>query len=234
MDPFEGLEDIVKRRKLEASDKRSPAQIRQDEKKELKAEIKAEKKQKRLGDALRVVTRAPPRKKQKSGAKLKKRTEDARKAVLLLTEYGKNEWLGPYLQDSHGFELAPVKLRRMTNSKLVDLVEEVESVLANKTNSAIGDGAVRGAMYQLEMLAESKSRFRIGGATDRCFENDHWRFLLERVKLQYGIGFGHMDPITELTFVTIQTAAMMHYSNSLQEPTTNLDEEFEEEVLEVQ
>ena len=238
MDPFEGLGDIIKKRKGEL--------VVVDEKVEKKMETKQKTKKEDIGDQVDAILKLKPppkRKRVKSVLPLirvpkkqkttkqeeKKRSEKDRKSIALLTQYGKNEWLGPYLKDSHGFDLTPVKLRKFSASRLAETLADVEEVLANKSNSAIGDGLVRGTMYQLEMMAATKTKFNLVGTTDRCFENDHWRFLLERIKMQYGVGFGKMDPVAELTMITFQTAAMLHYSNSIQVPETDLDAVIEDQ-----
>jgi hypothetical protein len=153
--------------------------------------------------------------------------EKDRAKVALLCAYGANEWLGPYLRDTHAFDLDPVKLRKLKGAKLDELVNEVEDVLANKSNNAIGDGLVRGSLEFLEKVIDSKTPFKVNGTIDKCFANDHWRFLLERTKLKYGFNLGGLDPVSELSLVTFQTAAMMHYQNKFNTPTTNLDAPYE-------
>lgn len=169
-----------------------------------------------------VASQPPPSKKQKHNPI---KNDEDRRRIALLTSYGKNEWLGPYLRDNHSFDLDPTKLRRLKGQKLEELLGDVEDVLANKSNSALGDGVVRQAMYQLEAIVDHKTRFKIQGTTDRCFENDHWRFLLERVKMKHGVGFGQMDPVSELSLITFQTASLMHYTNVMSTPSTDLDVE---------
>ena len=174
--------------------------------------------------AAQIAEDEPPPKKQKN-SKAATRNDDDRKAIALLTSYGKNEWLGPYLKDNHDFDLTPQKLRKLKGHKVQELLDDVEDVLSNKRNSALGDGVVRQSMLQLEALVDHRSRFKVDGTTDKCFENEHWRFLLERIKTKHGVGFGKMDPVAELTMVTFQTAAMMHMNNSMTSPTVDLDQE---------
>lgn len=169
------------------------------------------------------LSHQPSPKKRKKETPIK--NEADRKRVALLTSYGKNEWLGPYLKDNHSFDLDPQKLRKLKGSKLEELLGDVEDVLSNKSNSALGDGVVRQAMYQLETIVDHKTRFKVQGTTDKCFQNDHWRFLLERVKMKHGIGFGKMDPVSELSLITFQTASLVHYNNVMSTPTTDLDME---------
>jgi hypothetical protein len=159
------------------------------------------------------------------------KSEEDRRTIALLTSYGKNSWLGPYLKDSHSFDLSPQKLRKLKGNKLEELLADVEAVLSNKSNSALGDGVVRQFMYQAEAIIDHKTRFKVDGTTEKCFENDHWRFLLERVKMKYGVGFGKMDPISELTLVTFQTASLMHYNNAMCTPQTDLEEKITLEVV---
>lgn len=227
LSPFTGLNLIAERKKNKRNGKQKEQKVKQPVPvKPIKLKKRKELKQE-LVEEVAAVSESRPLKKRKKGSNHteKERNPADRKIIALLTGYGKNEWLGPYLKDNHGFDLVPSKLRKLSSVKLEDMLGDVEDVLANKSNSALGDGVVRQTMYQLEAMAMMKSRFKVAGTTDRCFENDHWRFLLERVKMKYGVGFGKMDPVAELSLVTFQTASMLHYTNSMATPKTNLEEE---------
>ena len=222
MEPFDGFAEILEKRKKPAEEEKKKEQLDPSIDKAIDNLLQPAKKKIRVSEEPKATKTT---KTKKTKPKEKKRSDDDRRHIALLTEYGKNEWLGPYLKDNHGFDLEPTKLRKLSGPKLEELLEDVEQVLANKSNSAIGDGVVRGTMYQLEMLASARTPYQIQGTTDRCFENDHWRFLLERVKMKYGVGFGALDPVAELSLVTFQTAAMLHYTNSTSVPDTDLDVE---------
>ncbi len=229
MDPFDGITDIVKKRKAKTRKTNTKSVDMSDDKAvDILATEKETTKRKK-------ERKSPPQKEEPVPKRQKKcvvvRGEDDRRTIALLTEYGKNEWLGPYLCDNHDFQLQPSKLRKMSSDRLYELLDDIEQVLANKGNSAIGDGIVRGAMSHLERLSSATTGYDITGTTDKCFSNDHWRFLLERAKMKYGVGFGSLDPVAELTLVTFQTAAMMHYSNSIRTPITDLDTVFDDELL---
>lgn len=219
-----GIADILQKREQKKEQKREQKEQKQKQKEEKKKKTELRKREREERLTQKVLKRQ--KKEEDAEKKAKKgRTPEESKCISLLTAYGKNEWLGPYLKDSHEFDLRPTTLRKMSLKKLEETVDDVELVLANKTNSAIGDGAVRAAMYQLEMLAADRTSFNPEGTTDKCFANDHWRFLLERAKLKYGFNISKMDPVLELSLITFQTAAMMHYSNALQVPKTDLDVE---------
>jgi hypothetical protein len=215
LSPFTGIGDILKRKKGQKNDtkhKRKKAKTQQEQQPEPEPKPRPKPK---------------PKKKKQDQKKLAGRKPEDRRLIAILTAFGKNEWLGPYLLDSHDFDLTPAKLRRMSGTKLAELHDDVEDVLANKSNSALGDGVVRQTMHLLEGLAMMRTKYQIEGTTDKCFQNDHWRFLLERTKMKYGIGVGNLDPVAELSLITFQTASMLHFQNAMSTPTINLDEEVE-------
>lgn len=220
---FEGLQEIIENRTKEEECKRPRKRARKEEKTKQPKKIDQKEKTTKANES---KDKKPDRDKPKKEHKTKTRTPEDRKLIALLVAYGRNEWLGPYLKNNHGFDnLEPAKLRKLKPAKLQELLEDVEQVLANKTNDALGNGLVRGAMYNLEHIVDAKTSYKIVGTTDKCFENDHWRFLLERCKMKYKVGFGTMDPVAELSLVTFQSAAMMHYKNLMETPTTDLDEQ---------
>lgn len=216
MSPFTGLGDILKRKKEHSKPKPKRQKTVTEEEPVEPKPIKPK--------LIKPKPKPKPKPKKKE-TKLASRSSEDRRLIAILTSYGKNEWLGPYLRDNHDFDLSPAKLRKMSGDKLQELQADVEDVLANKSNSALGDGVVRQTMYQLEMLASLRSKWKIEGTTDKCFGNDHWRFLLERAKMKYDIGIGQLDPVAELSLVTFQTASMMHFQNSMSKPQTDLDAE---------
>lgn len=154
---------------------------------------------------------------------LSTRDDEDRKTIALLTAYGANVILGPYLRDVHAIKLDPAKLRSMSKAKLEELLADVEDVLANKGNSAIADALVRQALSTLEALVEYRAGLLVKGTTDTCFENEHWRFLLERAKMKHGIGYGKLDPVIELSLITFQTGALVHAKRSMETCKTDLE-----------
>lgn len=245
LDPFDGISELVAASSRDiplagADDKGQPRQKRQVPPVPLfDAEVDAD-----LDALLNSFKRPAPlpdkapasKKRKKNKAKTeptppekvekpqRKRNEDDRRTLALLTSYGENPFLGPYLCDNQNFDLRPTSLRKLSKNKLFDMLEDVEDVLANKTNSVLGDSMIRGGMQMLEKVAAKKTPLRLEGTTDKCFANDHWRFLLERCKVQYGIGFGKLDPVAELSLITFQTASMIHMQNAFSVPSINLDE----------
>lgn len=170
----------------------------------------------------------PPKKRKKRTPKVAEVKKGDDRQVQLLAAYGTNEVLGPYLTKNQGFDLRPAKLRLLSKEKLDELAVDIEMVLANKGNSAMTDSMIRQTMKGLEDIVTWQTKYKINGTTDKCFDNDHWRFLLERVKTKYGIGLMGMDPVTELSLVTFQTAALMHVHNKATTPETDLEAPIQE------
>lgn len=166
--------------------------------------------------ARRVNTRAPRKKKEDDDEKIEKKTQRHLDLIRILSAYSRNDILGPHLV-AEGIKLDPKKLRRATEKKLEDLLEEVDETLLNKSNSMVTDSVIKTGMYQLESIVHSQSRFKVVGSTNKCFDNEHWRFLLERVKMKHGIGVMKLDPLTELSLLTLQTSALIHAQNALSE-----------------
>jgi len=154
-----------------------------------------------------------------------KRMPEDRKAISLLSAYGSNEILGPFLTQTHSYDLKPARLRRLSGPKLQELLTDVEDTLANQGNSAASDAIVRQSLTAIENAVTLTGKVYVNGTTNRCFENDRWRFLLERVKTKYGLGFNNLDPVTELSLVTFHTASMIHMAHKAETPSTDLSEQ---------
>ena len=231
MSPFDGLDLIRERKEEEELKIPLPPEVKKQKKRKSrpKPTVQEPPEQKVLVEDDYPEPRRPKKKAKRLKKEVKQRDEDDRNTIALLTGYGSNQWLGPYLRDTHGFQLEPAKLRKLSKAKLQELVEDVEDVLSNKSNAAMGDMVVRDSMYTLEALVSHKTPAKVQGTTDKCFENDHWRFLLERVKTKYNIGM-KLSPVTELTLVTLSTAKLVHDHNKMEEPElTSLDELVDED-----
>lgn len=145
------------------------------------------------------------------------------KAYRTLVAYSRAKHIGPYLR-LEGFDLNVKRLRKMKPEKLSDELKEVERCLANNAESAIGNMMVLKGLEVGEEICHNHTRFKIQGTTNKLFENDHWVFLLERVKIKYGMGLGELDPLTEMSLIAFQTMALTHYDNLLpKQPITNLE-----------
>jgi hypothetical protein len=153
----------------------------------------------------------------------RKRDDEHRRTMAQLAAYASNEVLGPHLTQREAFDLSPKKLRSLTKKQAVDLLEDVEDTLANSSHQALADHAVREGMQMIEYFAHERTRFKVKGTTDKCFANQHWRFLLERAKIKYGVGLGSLDPVAELALVTVSTATMMHNQNVMATGSVDLD-----------
>ena len=175
-------------------------------------------------------TLPPPRKRQKATPLAKPPTDlgtsvpvadraEFRKVTATLQAYNDSTYIGPWLRGVQKFDLGPDKLRSLKLKPAKELLQEVELALANKSNSLLGDTMVRGGIDIIEKVAKSGG-VDITGTGAACMNNEHWVFLLERCKIKYGIGLGSLDPVTELTLVTAQTAALMYAKNELSEPKT--------------
>lgn len=149
--------------------------------------------------------------------------------ILNLEMYTSNEILGKHLRRA-GFEKTEGELKKMTVTELEYELKRVEILLNNKNNSNVANGVLKGGIQMLENIVSSKTKLQIKGLADSCFSNENWLFLLEKVKMKYGLyNFGvNLDPAVELALITAQTAAMLHAHNSFRESiktTLNLDEE---------
>jgi hypothetical protein len=142
-----------------------------------------------------------------------------------LLEYGKSDILGPYLQ-KRGHALTDTKVNKLNFAQCTYELESIEVSLCNKGNKEIVDAGILGAMDMIEKQVAQRSRWNVQGTTEKCFKNEHWLFLLERVRLKHSLGIGKLDPVTELSLVTFQTAGMMHIENTARlptQPTTDLE-----------
>lgn len=141
----------------------------------------------------------------------------------LLAAYSRSPLIAPKLRQA-GISCDAKVLRRLPRARLPLLLDEVEEVLEGDLASDLTDTAIQQGLACLENLIASRSRFKINGTVEKCFEHERWLFLFERAKLRAGIGMQKLDPLTELTLLTAQIAAITHAQNtSLLPPATGLD-----------
>lgn len=207
--PIKKTPQVVEKKKnkkpppLTADEKKIPANKPVNTQKVIKLLAK-----KQVRKAQKESKAAPPTKRVKIGGKDKER--DA--LFGLLCAYGESKVLGKYLSDN-GYVLTTTRLRKLSKAKLQAELDEIELLLNNRSNGSLVDEGIRRAMEMLERSVEARTRMKLKGTTNACFENDRWRFLLERVRLKYKIGIGSMDPIVELSLSTAQTAMLVSMHN---------------------
>jgi hypothetical protein len=138
----------------------------------------------------------------------------------LLCAYGRSDVVGPVLRQQ-GHDLAPATLRKVPPQFLPVVLEEVEEVLDNVSNNSFANTSIAKTMEFIEAIIATRTPWRVNGTTEACFENDHWVFLLERMKLKAGLGITPINPVVEFAMVTAQTAAAVHQTN-MQQPLQDM------------
>lgn len=131
----------------------------------------------------------------------------------LLAAYARSPLIAPKLRQA-GISCDTKVLRRLPRARLPLLLDEVEEVLEGDLASDLTDAAIQQGLSCLENLIASRTRFKINGTVEKCFEHERWLFLFERAKLRAGIGMQKLDPLTELTLLTAQMAAITHAQNT--------------------
>ena len=153
--------------------------------------------------------------------------EEKKQLLGSLRTYRDNAILGPALKNRVEFK----NLEKLSVADLKDRLEQVELALSQANNSSLIDGMVSGTLYWAEnVLSTEKYNFR--GTSDQLYKNDHWVFLLERVKIKYGLQMSTtLDPGVELFLVTVQTMMAVQRMNRLQNlhPLTDLDRKIQVE-----
>jgi len=114
---------------------------------------------------------------------------------------------------SHGITIDPKQLRTMSDKAVHALLTEVEDTLNYRNSTGLADDIVKGAVSMAENTVTALTPLELAGLADACFDNEHWRLLLERVKIQYLSDFATMDPLMELGLTTAQTAMFVHAQN---------------------
>lgn len=144
-----------------------------------------------------------------------------------LVAYGKNNTLNEYLNEMK-FNLDPGRLRKMTKAKLREELEDVESNLANYGEAHLFNSSLKQGMTWMERVVHNRTKLKIAGTTDDCFENKEWVFQLERLKMKYRIGIGGTrHPAIELALITAYTAHIRNAGFLNPVPQTQLDVEVE-------
>jgi len=168
------------------------------------------------------TTPAPKRARISSTRSKKVPKKETAKKIQMLIQYGQSQYIGPYLKGVGYTRLTPEKLNNMDPKTIDKLFHEIESILMNKGQSDLLDQVIGPAMQQLEAAVHEHTEYKVKGTTAQCWENDHWRFLLERIKIRHGL-MRKLDPLSELTLVTFQTAKLMHITNSCNKPKVDID-----------
>jgi hypothetical protein len=172
------------------------------------------------------IVKEPPKKRQRKpkaveAEEFEQRDEQDKELITMLSTYGSNAVLGPYLS-SCKLHLDVASLRKKSKQKLESLLEDVEHALATKTNSGVIDKVIQEGMRSIEAVVENQSQMLVVGTTDACFSNEHWIFLLERCKVKHGLGKLNMDPALELTLATATAASIVHTKRTIETPKTDL------------
>ena len=93
--------------------------------------------------------------------------------------------LGPHLERC-GFKFEKA-LSHNDVAKLEKQILKIEKLLSGRTAEDGINSGIKFVMTGLERMISSKSSADINGLTQCCFDNQQWVFLLERVKMKYGI-----------------------------------------------
>ena len=130
-----------------------------------------------------------------------------------LVAYGRSEALSPILT-TNGYNLSPRALGSLKPDKLHNLLDEIEETLDGLQHSNMLNGAIKRGMRAIEDQVVQRTKHNIGGWTDSCWANDKWVILLERAKIQSGLGVNRLSPMAQFGLMTASSAMMCKMKNS--------------------
>jgi hypothetical protein len=131
-----------------------------------------------------------------------------------LLAYGRDKDLGPALA-RQGYKLTPAVLMNVPARVRKALLDQIDDVLDGQMQGDTSTAFLKQGLKAVEYLVASKTPLQIGGTTEECFNDAHWRRLLARSKIKLGIGISKMNPRTELILCTAQIAARVHQKNKI-------------------
>jgi hypothetical protein len=156
--------------------------------------------------------------------------ENKSSLIFKIQSYGKNKRFGKKLRHAkHNFTSGYLQKKTIDELKLE--LESIDMTLSDGQNSDFIDNGLKYGLSIVETVISGKTIFQINGTTEKCFLDEHFLDLLERVKYKYGIGSMKLDPLMELILFVGQTALVIHQTNKLLAKSNiniNLDEEVEE------
>ena len=129
-----------------------------------------------------------------------------------LRAYFRNKQIMAIL-NKEGCKATPDQLRRLSAHEREVLLVQVEEALDLATHTSVADTASQNLLSTLEQLVHNNTRFKVAGATERCFADKHWTLLYERAKIKNGIGLDPFDPLAELAIKTYSIAMGKHSEN---------------------
>lgn len=167
----------------------------------------------------------PPKKKTKAEPEVA--PEERNALVFTVKQYQNNKILGPFLKGKVDFK----NVEKLPAKELKDKLSQIELALADRGASEIVDASIKWFMQLMEGLVSNRTIYNIRGTSEALLSDEHWLFLLERTKMKYGLNFApKMDPLFELTLVTMQTAFVAMKKNEIEllKNDTDLEKKLDE------
>jgi len=137
-----------------------------------------------------------------------------------------NKILGPQLVEC-GFKFDKA-LAKNTPEKLERQIAKIEKLLSGKTADDGVNTGIKLVMTGLERMISTKTEADITGLTQCCFEDQQWLFLLERVKMKYGLNGLSLggDPGFDLLLSTLVTGMTVYQLNLLKKRASHSSQRY--------
>jgi hypothetical protein len=136
--------------------------------------------------------------------------------IYKIQKYGNSKRFGDFLRKECKFKYDDASLRKLSVQELQFEYAKQESALGGKSNGTLVDNGIKHTAMLVETMVCNKTPLQVKGTVDKCWTDDHFLDLLERVKLKYSVSpLEKMDPVIECSFILFQTGLLMHKQNTM-------------------
>jgi len=150
-------------------------------------------------------------------------TKERAAVIFSIKSYGKSARFKK-LWKAEGVKFGDAALNKMSLDALKLKLESLDMLIANRHTSDFIDVLLKNGLSFAENIIDSRTKFKIGGLAEELFDNDNFLDTLERLKLKYSLPSVNIDPGLEIMMIVIQTAMMVHQTNTFRNSLTeNLD-----------
>ena len=106
------------------------------------------------------------------------------------------------------------------DSEELQLELDVLQSMVSESDDDLVDDSVK---HMLKFIEAIIMQGKLRGGCDKLFDSPRFRKLFEILKMKYLSGFCQMDPLTEITIITLKTYIEMYRMNSLLSADTSVD-----------
>ena len=144
--------------------------------------------------------------------KIKKEGEDKQTLIMTILRYQDSKRFSDYLK-KHALITKPEALDKKEIKQLKELLVRIRFCLSNRGASSLIDDFIKAGLSGAEALISTKTKYKITGMTEICFNDEEWLDCYELCKLEY-LSFGYIRPELRLLLATLRIGSTCHVINT--------------------